>query len=534
MRKIFTNAKVYTAANSSHAEAFVVGENRFLFVGSNEEVQSFVRDVDEVVDLQGARVIPGMIDTHCHYLAICAANMGSQIAISEEASHEEVLEQFRRVAEENSIDELPLISGIGYGIHCKPTAAELDRAVSDRPVLLLDSGGHSGWMNSKMIELAGIDKTTPDPKPGASFFARDENGVPTGQIVEVEAMVYVQSKTGLANTKNLADLWPHMTKTLHSLGYVAAYDAGILFLSEREALEILSSQDSTIQLFTSFYFNGKRPVDEFLSEMLDLRARYANDWIHPATLKMFKDGTLEVFSALMYEEYCAPGSGKGEEMLSSELTLAMAKAAAENGFNVHVHAIGDRAIDETLDVFDVLGHIEGTKTMAHVQVLPEKGVERFTACGDVFYQTTPVWLHRDEFTYEVLGEPRYSRQMPLRSLAENGVVLCFGSDAPVSGGARGMDPFLNMYSAVCRGVDSETFIPPLSEGISIEASIDAYTINAAAQLKAEEEIGSIEAGKKANFVVLNQDILEIDSVDIKTVKPRSTWSEGVCVFRSNE
>lgn len=475
-------------------------------------------------------MIPGLIDTHAHYLAISSMDLDAQIEIDFGLTHEHALAFIKDFAAAQSIEDMPVISGIGYGPSCKPLASELDKAVSDRPAFLLDSGGHSGWMNTKMMELAGINASTPDPIPGVSYYARDEQGNPTGQVTET-AVLDIQRKAGLAHPQILPTQLPAIVELLHSLGYVAAYDAGFIFLKEREVLEVLASLNPSFQFFTSFHYGGTEDTHEFLAEMIDLRNTYASSWLHPTTLKMFKDGTLEAETALMAEDYLPPAKGRGGEVVPNSKMLEMATLAAHEGFNVHVHAIGDEAISRTLDVYKTLGPIAGTKTIAHAQVLPEDGIERWARQSEVFYQTTPVWLASDTYTSQVLGNERLLREMPLQSMLDNGVKLTFGSDAPVSGGLIGMNPFTNIHFAVNRAFDNTAYVPPQSEGITIASSLDAYTINGAHQLGVASAMGSIAQGKRADFVVLDSDILNIEPAQIKDTTVEETWVSGSLVYR---
>lgn len=530
IRTIFINGKVYTANGTDQATAFVIEEGIFTYVGDDNTAQTYAQEQDVVHDLEGARVIPGMVDTHSHYLALSGINLETIIEINQNDAHEEVLAQVKEIADSISSEAAPIIFGVGYGLECITLATELDKAVNDRPACLVDSGGHSGWINSKMIEMLGLTKDTPDPKPGVSYYARDDEGNPSGQVVESPALTPILNKAGFAKTETLIQQLPGMISTMHSFGYVAAYDAGLMLLDERETYEALKDFDSTVQFYTSHTYNGRVDQDEYLAQMIEIRESCSNNFLHPTTLKLFKDGTLEAQTAWMFEDYLPPASGNGGEVLSHDLMLGMASKAAAENFNIHVHAIGDKAISDTLTFYRDLGDIEGTKTMAHVQILPEDGVELFSQQTDVFYQTTPVWLIDDDFTKTVLGEERHLRQMPLQSLHENGITLTFGSDAPVSGGLEGVNPFNNMQCAVNRAFDEVTYIAPKSEGIDIATCIDAYTINAAHQLGAEDDFGSISEGKKAHFVVLSQDLLEVDPSELSKTTVVQTWVQGECVY----
>ena len=266
--------------------------------------------------------------------------------------------------------------------------------------------------------------------------------------------------------------------------------------------------------------------------MTSVRDKYTSDTVRPTTLKLFKDGTLEDYSSLMFENF-SDHSGEGVEILDNDHMMAIARAAADKGFNLHTHAIGDKAISETLDLYRDLGDIEGTKTMAHVQILPEDGIQRFAEQTDVFYQTTPVWALGDEFTKSALGDDRYGRQMPLNTVSQNGTLLTFGSDAPVSNGLAGINPFTEMYHAVKRG-ESDDYDPPKSEGIDIATAIKAYTINGARQVNAGDEIGSITAGKSADFIVLDRDLLTVPTDEIKDTTVLQTYFKGNEVYNAQD
>lgn len=531
-RQVFVNGKIYTADGNQNATAFVVENGRFFHVGSDSSALSLAQEGGTVRDMQGARIIPGMMDTHCHFVMMSLIKFDEWLPIDFYASHDEVLAVLKEYAKNHTVEECPIIRGLGYGLDCKTLATELDRAVNDRPVLLLDSGGHSGWFNTKMIERIGLDANTPDPRPGKSYFSRDERGNPTGQVIETEAELIIIEGAGIACIKNITEKLPEQIDLLHSFGITALYDAGFIMASEKEVYEALASLDLDIQFFSSFHFNGSRPNEEMLSHMIEARDQYSSDWLHPTTLKMFKDGTIEPWTAYMFEDYYPPAIGHGASLHSTEEMVAMALIAAKEDFNIHTHAVGDRAITETLDVYKQLGKIEGTKTIAHVQVLPEDGIERFTEQSEVFFQTTPVWLERDKETDAVLGEERSCRQSPFKTLLEKGVTFTFGSDAPVSGGKKGINPFSNTYYCVARSFDSDLVFPPRSEGIEVASCIDAYTINAAKQVCAENDLGSITAGKQAHFVVLDRDVFEIDWREIKDVQVAETWYRGICVHEA--
>ncbi|WP_409200551.1 amidohydrolase [Methanobrevibacter sp. DSM 116169] len=527
--KVFFNGKIYTSnKNQENVTAFVCKNDKFIYVGSDEKALKF--KTHNTFDLKGKRVLPGFMDTHCHYVMMSLKSLEDSIEIEQNMSHLKVLEMIKEIVSKKSVDDLPIVFGLGYGTDCIPLASELDKAVNDRPVFLYDSGGHSGWMNTKLMELINLTKDTPDPKPGVCYFKRDENGNPTGQAVENDAMVYVERQLGASSPELLEKQLPEINRIANSFGYTSVFDAGFIFSGEKRILETLNSMNLTLRYFTSFYYDGLSDKEGFIKEMIECRKLYTSELLRPTTLKMFKDGTIEAFSAFMFDEYEKPGHGKGAKTLKHDQLLEMGKISCAENFNIHIHAIGDAAIEDVLNIYDELGDIAGTKTIAHVQVLPENGLKRFEKQNEIIYQTTPVWLGFDQFTKDVLGPERYIRQMPLKTLKNNGTTLTFGSDAPVSGGLIGLNPFINICCAVNR-YDQTRFIPPSNEAITVEDCIDAYTINGAKQVNSENEFGTIEKGKSADFIILNQDILAIDTNKIQNTKVLETWFKGNCIFK---
>lgn len=531
---VYYNGKIFTADDSRpEASAVVVKDGIITYVGDDTSARKFAGDQASAHNMGGKMVLPGLIDTHAHYMSINTWNTKTPpLQIDLTLTHDQVLDKVREYANQYPADQAPVISGLGYGIDIKPLASELDKAVSDRPVVLIDSGGHAGWANTRAFEMAGITAQTADPSPGISYFIRDDNGNPTGEFQEASTISLMLQKLGVTSGKAIEANFPKFTNmVLSANGYTGYFDAGLLVADEEESIEALSKANADVRVFTSLVYRDPVPVEQFLSKMISVRDKYTSDTVRPTTLKLFKDGTVEAHSSLMFNDFNDHPGEKGIEILDNEHMLAMAKAAAAQGFNVHTHAIGDRAISEILDLYKELGDIEGTKTMAHIQVLPEDGIKRFAEQKDIFYQTTPVWALGDQFTQDALGEERYGRQMPLNTVSKNGTLLTFGSDAPVSNGMEGVNPFAEMYHAVKRG-ESDDYDPPKSEGIDIATAIKAYTINGAMQVNAGDEIGSITAGKSADFIVLDRDLLSVPTDEIKDTTVLQTYFKGKEIYNA--
>ena len=536
--EVYYNANVYTSDSSlPEATAFVVSGDKIVYVGDDAGALDFAGDKAVKTDLQGKRVIPSMSDTHCHYFALSLAACGRPtLNLGEKDSHEQTLEKIRAFVEK--YPDIPVIQGSGWGWNCNIVASELDKIVSDRPVLLMACDGHTGWVNSKLLEMLGVDRNFKDIAPGASYFERDADGNPTGRVVETAQCYWVAQTLGARNSEDIVNGIPSVTSLYNSFGVTTVYDAGPLMVPDSVALEAaMLVPDNTMRIFASIYYNGTETDEELVDRAKRYRERYTTEMLRPTTFKAFKDGTIEVATAYMSEgrEFKNPPyrrAGRGICLFTTEQLLRITSKVAAEGFNIHIHAIGDQAIDEVLDVMAGLGDISGTKTIAHCQVLSEKVLAEFAANKDVFYQTTPVWMAQDHNFESCFGSEVFKKyDMPLGTVSRAGITLSFGSDGPASSGAYGMNPMNNIWACLNQGKDPSLNNRP-DENLTVAQCVDAYTINAAGQFGAADEFGSITVGKSADFVVLDRDIFTIETADIKNAKVERTYLKGKCVFEA--
>lgn len=532
-QQVYYNARVYTSDKQNpSATAFVIENGKFVYVGDDAGALKYGTGVD----LEGKRIIPGLLDSHCHPVMASSLASLDGITVDLEWDLKTTLDHLEKVANDDEHKDVPFIVGMGIGPHCRPNlAVDLDRIIPDRPVMIVSLDGHASWLNSKAMALAGLTKDTPDPIPGSSFFERDADGNPSGYVVETTAVVYIMRKLGLFTVELIRKAFPEAQTMFNRHGFTGIYDSGFATVTESTALQALREMEDADELkmrtFTSYHYLGNLAdnPENMAKVMKENRAKYTSELVRPEGLKLFADGTVEVMSAWMFDDFFAPGEGRGFPVLHFDDMLDASRAAIAEGFNIHTHAIGDRAISTVLDLYSALGKTDSTKTMCHVQVLPENGIERFARRNDIFFQTTPVWLLNDPFVKQVLGEERFLRQVPLASMLKAGVRLTFGSDYPIARGEYSVNPFNNMWVAVNRSTD-EQFAPPRSEGIAVKDCVDAYTINGAMQFGAADEIGSITVGKSADFVVCSDDIFEIDPGKLNEVTVEKTYLRGKPVY----
>lgn len=535
--QVYYNAKVFTAdATTTGATAFVVKDGKFIYVGDDAGAKKY----GEGTDLQGKRVIPGMVETHTHPIMNAVGKSLKKIVIPHTYDTTQVVELIREKAKEPGREDCVL--GFGFGPPCgkNPLATTLDEAVSDRPVLLVAFDGHSAWGNSKLFEKAGITKDTPDPIPGGSYFARDADGNPSGFMAETSTLYPTMRKLDMGVPAKMEQPLLSEFAMFNSFGITTMFDAAMLNIKDDPALQLLTKIQNdgkmTMRYHTVFTYQGRWQMtpEQGVERLKELDKKYSAGLLQVKTLKLFNDGTVEPTSAAMFEDYCPPGKGRGGLVLQPDEAYEAAKLATDAGYSIHTHAVGDRAISNALDVYEKLGPIQGTKAIAHVEIPKPKDVERFIKMQDVFCDTTLNWTRTfagqgGEFRRDVLGPERYPLQFPVNTLRKGGVLLTFGYDS--IGNDICVSPFYNSYFGVLRGTDTEGIvIPPHSEGLTIEDCMIGYTINGAKQLRIDDKVGSITTGKEADFVILDRDVFNVPVKEIKEVNVEKTFLRGKCVF----
>ncbi|HKH88609.1 MAG TPA: amidohydrolase, partial [Acidimicrobiales bacterium] len=432
-----------------------------------------------------------------------------------------------------------------------PTAADLDAVVGARPVFLPNRDHHSAWVSTRALELAGITAATPDPVDGR--IERDAAGQPTGALHE-GAMSLVERLLPPLRTEDYVQGLLAAQAYLHSLGITAWQDAWVTSSPGQNSFEaymqLAGDARLTARVVAALWWErgrGAEQVDGFSA----LRARAAEaDRFAATSVKIMQDGVCETFTAAMLTPYLdAHGHSTDNcglsfvdpESLREHVTLLDAE-----GFQVHVHAIGDRAVREALDAVESARAANGPSGLrhhvAHLQVVHLDDVERFAGLG-VVANFQPLWACGDEqmmeLTVPFLGPERSALQYPIGSLQSRSVPIAFGSDWPVST----PNPFAEMHVAVTRvapagarfgadpgSVDEAPFLP--DERIDLASAVRAFTLGSAYVNHLEAETGSIEPGKRADLAVIDRNLFEVDELDggVAAAQVIVTMVEGEVVF----
>lgn len=522
-----------------HSSIALAGKT-ILAVGNDSDVALFQTDATEVVDLAGRVVFPGFIDTHIHTMDTLPLLNG--VMLSPGQSAEEVL---AAIAEHAQLypDQNPVLgSGFlarAFGID-GPTAAQLDAVVPDRPALIIDEGGHTAWANSLALTAADITASTPDPVPGAHFFQRDMLGNPTGWLVEGAAIDPVSDALGLVSEEALRDKAPGFFHDMSAVGLTAAFDAGMIdtmALGMRVASELAQSNELPLRLVGSLYINKPKDLETAHTRLTKLTNTFDHELFSVTTLKLSLDGTVEAKTAVTLEPYIAPEGHEATPLLPNQQVFNAVYEAYSLGFDLHLHAIGDGAVRTALDAIEAgqKAHPDADirATICHIEVVNKDDIARFGELG-VVAQTTPTWFEYDEIAMEFLGPARFEQLYPLASIHRNGGRVTLGSDYPVSWiGKDALNPMFNIEMAVTRqraGTPDYPVQARENERLSVDQAIRAHTIDAAWQIRLEDEIGSLEAGKKADLVVLESDPYTADPYSIHAIEVDLTISNGRIVF----
>ncbi|KGE04848.1 amidohydrolase [Pseudohaliea rubra] len=541
--RVLRGGKVYTLnAEAPWAEAVAIRGDRILYVGDDSGVVAFTGPATRTVDLDGRLVLPGFIDSHSH--------IGSTlpyleaVSLSPDMAPAELISAIRGYAEANP-DLDPVLGfgflGAAFGPR-GPTAEDLDRAVADRPAIIIDEGGHSAWVNTAAMEKVGLNADSKDPIPGAHYYKRHPDGRPTGWLIEGEAFGWVSDALGVASDEALARAAEQFLPTLSAMGITAAFDAGMIEGDGRlfDFVGSLAADDRIpLRIVGSHYVNSPRQLPTALADLAALQARFHGEFFDVRVLKLSLDGTVEAQTAYTLEPYREPPGHRAEPLIPLGATSTVATEAAGRGIDLHMHAIGDGAVRMALDMVAMArkAHPQTTSrfTICHAQVVNPADVPRFGELG-VIVQSTPTWYAYDDIALAYLGEERLNHLYPLRSIAAGGAKVTLGSDYPASWiGLNGLDPLYNIEMAITRqpaGDADYPVQPPEDERITLAQAIRAYTLDAAWQLRLEDEIGSIEPGKQADLVVLDRNLFDLDPYALHKAEVVMTLVDGQVVYRA--
>ncbi|MDR6507293.1 amidohydrolase [Arthrobacter oryzae] len=496
----------------------------------------------DVIDLEGAYVMPGLLDVHNHHMLAGQMDL-FELNEAPNKSLDDLLSAVEEYAKRLAPDEWVIGGSWGSGLlaelNSMETLARFDAATGGRPAILKDDSKHNRWVNSRGLALAGIDERTPDPEGGQIM--RDASGRATGVLIEAGGVLVEQRVARLQprSTQDLARAAARGTEILHSYGVTGFQDAA----SSLQLLQALKELDDAGELsawvVTSMQANdfifGTTPLGEgIIAHREDTRSEHHR----PDFIKIFLDGVPPAGTAAFIEPYLS-GVGfpechcGGTTMPPAELERWL-MSTAERGISAKIHCTGDASVRLVLDTVAKVrsaGHIKTKYHIAHGQFVQEQDIPRFAEL-DVTADISPsLWFPGviSEAIATVLPAERASKMQPNRSLLDAGARIAGGSDWPVSVSPNAWE---GIYGLVTRQDPTGQFPGALwpEQAITLPEAIRVYTTNSAEAMGLDDVTGSLAPGKSADFIILTDNPYEIGTEQIPHIKTRQTWFAGRKVF----
>lgn len=539
---VLTNGRIFTVDDDQPwAEAAVIRDGVFAYVGSNAGAESYMAAGARTADLGGRLVIPGIVDAHTHPGQIDLTRYEARF---EADTRDAFMAELEAYARENPGDGWvrgccwpvqEFVDG-SYG----PDREELDPIFPDRPVWLISTGGHSFWLNSRALDELGLDEDSQDPKFPVAMYKRDETGRLTGWVKEGAAWVRVDEVFEVDAEIHEASMRA-MLNTLSEFGVTTLFDAGTKGFADR-VYAFLSKLEKAgelpVRYEASYRISIPQNVKFAIPEMNRYRETYGGERLKFNTIKLFMDGIHENRSGAVLEPYADDPDFVSDTTLSVEELRDFLLELHEEKFDLHVHVIGDLAAKRVLDAVELARAEVGKDfyprvSMGHLQTVDPGDWPRFKELG-VSANFTPWWsgVMDPDPVGMGLADGRGDEQFRAKAIADAGGNVTFSSD---TWNLEYLSPYLGMQVGHTRqfprewlepGQDPDAILLPESEMMPVDLLIRGYTLNGAYQLRLEDRIGSIETGKAADMVVLGQDLFETDRYAIHTLRPDAVVMDG--------
>jgi predicted amidohydrolase YtcJ len=530
---VLRGGKVVTVDdNIPDGEAIALKDDTIVAVGSDREIRAYIGQETEVIDLDGMLAIPGFVESHGHFSGIGSAKM--QLNLMEVANWDEVVAMVEAVVGDAATGEL--IRGRGWhqekwdrtpepNVDGLPTHHTLSAVSPDNPVVLRHASGHAAFANAKAMEMSGITRQTPDP-PGGEI-VRDASGEPIGAFRETAQGLLGAAYEGSegADPRRALEL---ANEEVISKGITSFQDAGSGFGTVDLMKEMIDEGDMDVRLWVMLRVSN----DRLAERIADYRIiGYGNDHLTVRAIKRSLDGALGPHGAWLLQPYEDLPTSSGLNTSTVQSVRETARIAAEHDFQLCVHAIGDRANRETLDIFEEAYGANPEKTdmrwrVEHSQHLHPDDIPRFGQLGVIASMEGIHCTSDAPYVLERLGEERAEEGAYVwQKLMQTGAVVTNGTDAPV----EDVDPIASYYATVSRRLKDGTVFYP-DQRMSREEALKSYTMNGAYAAFEEDTKGSLTPGKLADITVLSKDILTIPEDEIPTTQVVFTIVGGKVVY----
>ena len=538
---LYTNGTILTMTDAMpQAEAVAVKDGRILAVGSKRDVIKSVTDEMETVDLHGSTLMPGFIDSHSHLglagTKLALANMSNPPA-GPIRSIEDIKQGFRDWIKQHNITagDGRVAAGWGYDHtqlkeHRHPTRDDLDEVSSSIPIVLIHFSTHQTVLNSAALKLFSIDENTPDPEGGRIL--RESGSLRPNGILQETASIPVKLKIFGASYEEKKKRILKAQQNYLEHGFTTAQEAAVLDQEWVDAFRHLGRDgDLKLDVAGLAFF---KVADQLLANYE--QDRQYHDHFRLAGVKLILDGGSPGRSAFLRDPYYVQKEGekyfRGVPLFPKQEDIdRMVSAYYQNGWQTYIHALGDAAIDQAVHAIELAEKQypgkERRTQIIHAQLFHEDQIEKVAQLdATVSFQIAHVYYFGDFHRRETFGPQLAEHLCPARSALDHNLSVTIHHDAPV----HPADQLFLVWTAVNRVTRSGHVLGP-DERISIEDALKASTINAAYQLFEEEEKGSLEPGKLADFVVLSDNPLEVEPMKIRDIQVLKTIKEGETVYR---
>jgi predicted amidohydrolase YtcJ len=519
LKKLFYGGRIYTMADRpAVCDAMIVDGDQISWVGSSSELSSVPSDSFELIDLDGQIILPGFIDSHTHLVFWALSRQ--QIDLDGATSYENALKIIRDFAGKQPKSDKSWLIGKGWKREQWrkirwPHKSELDRTVPDRPVAIFSKDEHLLWVNSRALVIAGINKETPDPEGGE--IGRDAAGETTGILRDKAirlALRHVNPPSQWEAEKSLKPAFDEMYRQ----GCV-----GVTSFDNVNGFEVLQSLDvaGKLPVRVVYHFPHDRTTEDMV---LRMKTGFGSEYLKIGGIKIFADGALGSQTALMLKPFVGSKDNVGIEATSPDELRHIVGKATKAGMACAIHAIGDRANRNVLDAFEGVGRHMSSRfrhRIEHCQIVHPQDIKRFAALK-VVASMQPSHATADiDLMKRYLGK-RQKDSYRFRTLAKLGLTMCFGSDAPI----EPLNPLHGIYAAVTgKAIGGRICFNP-RETITVAQAVKGFTIAGADAVGDSDRRGNLMAGKKADFIVLDRDIMRLDAEQITKTNVTATYING--------
>ncbi|MEZ0360042.1 amidohydrolase [Mycobacterium sp. SA01] len=537
---VFRGGRIHTVSPTQPwAQAVAVTGNTISYVGDDAGAAALEGPDTRVVDLKGNLMLPGFVEGHIHPFLGSFLTSGVDLQVPTGADALAAIAAYAAQHPDGPV------RGFGWRVDMfgpdGPTRQELDRVLPDRPGFFFAIDGHSMWANSKALQIAGVGRDTPDPIPGFSYYVRDEHGDPTGYLLEVDAVL------SLVNAVD--PISPHSMQTLLETWLPKASAAGITSVFDAGVPPIGEDQGAVIALYTDLERRGglpfrvvasysvkAPPVDDAVAKLTDIRNRVSTELVTVGAVKIIGDGTQGGYTAWLIEPYADKPDSIGGSPFTEEQWRQLIREVDAAGFDVHVHACGEHTARTALDSIEAAIAVNPSRdrrhTIAHLVYVQDPDSQRFGKLG-VTGQFSANWMSADPDTMQNMaaryGQPRQELFYRVQDILRSGGRVSLGTDWPAAGYFSTYKPLDSIQIGVTRqliGQPDAPVLAPADQKLTVAEAVHANTMGAAYQIRLDDKVGSVEVGKRADLIVLDSNIFEIDPHDIHRATVTMTMMNG--------